>query len=131
MTSRPNRGQLAKGVDLFNRARFFEAHEVLEDLWRSAPKDHVVRRHLQGMVQLAVAFHHESTGNHVGAGSVLARALRNLSGAESSLAELDFVRLRGELALWQRNFIGDGPRPKPPRITVMTTNARSQISSCP
>ncbi|MHC4822048.1 MAG: DUF309 domain-containing protein, partial [Planctomycetota bacterium] len=25
--------ELARGVDLFNRGEFFEAHEVVEDLW--------------------------------------------------------------------------------------------------
>jgi hypothetical protein len=58
------------------------------------------------MVQLAVAFHHESTGNHEGARSVLDRALRNLNGADSSFPDLDLDRLRAELALWQR-FLND------------------------
>lgn len=74
----------ARGVELFNHAHFFDAHEVLEDLWRPIPPDAPLRRHLQGMVQLAVAFHHESTGNYVGARSVLSRALRNLNGVENS-----------------------------------------------
>ena len=26
-----------EGAELFNRAEFFEAHEVLEDIWRAAP----------------------------------------------------------------------------------------------
>lgn len=54
------------------------------------------------MVQLAVAFHHQSTGNHVGAHSVLERAVRNLIGADSSFPDLDLDRLRAELALWRR-----------------------------
>ena len=61
MTMPPNHPDLARGVDLFNRARFFDAHEELEDVWRSVPGDCPSRRHIQGMVQLAVAFHHEST----------------------------------------------------------------------
>jgi len=68
---------LRKGITLFNRGQFFEAHEVLEDLWRAAaPAD---KKFLQGLTQLAVAFHHHSTGNLVGCRSVMARALRNLS----------------------------------------------------
>src|SRR5258708_31879446 len=54
------------------------------------------------MVQLAVAFHHASTGNLVGARSVLKRALRNLNGADSSFPELDLDRLRSDLAPWQQ-----------------------------
>ena len=113
-----NKTHLNRGVDLFNRAHFFDAHEVLEDVWRSIPRDgprdgprvrpsrgHLrlhLRLHLQGMVQLAVAFHHASAGNLVGARSVLERAMRNLNGADSSFPDLDLERLRAELALWRR-----------------------------
>ena len=99
-----------RGLDLFNRAHFFDAHEALEDVWRFLPRDRPSRRHLrlhvQGLVQLAVAFHHESTGNHVGARSVLERALRNLNGADSSFPEIDFDRLRAELMTW-RKYLDD------------------------
>jgi predicted metal-dependent hydrolase len=97
-----NNTELNRGVSLFNRAHFFDAHEVLEDVWRPLPRDRPLRRHLQGMVQLAVAFHHQSKGNHVGARSVLERALRNLNGANTSFPHLDLDRLRSELAPWQR-----------------------------
>lgn len=94
-----------RGLDLFNRAHFFDAHEALEDVWRSLPRAPSARQrlrvHVQGMVQLAVAFHHQSTGNYVGAGSVLQRAMRNLKGADRSFPHLDFDRLRVELANWQ------------------------------
>src|SRR6267154_5847014 len=91
-----------RGLTLFNSGRFFDAHEALEDVWREAPRYSRVRRHLQGLVQLAVAFHHQSTGNLVGARSVLERALRNLSGAEESFPALDFDLLRAELTPWRR-----------------------------
>jgi hypothetical protein len=58
------------------------------------------------MVQLAVAFHHESTGNYVGARSVLERAIRNLNGADNSFPEIDFDRLRAELMPW-RKYLDD------------------------
>jgi predicted metal-dependent hydrolase len=104
MTVRPNDhdADFNRGIDLFNRAHFFDAHEVLEDVWRSAPGGQPLRLYLQGVVQLAVAFHHESTGNNLGARSVLERALRNLKGAESSLPEVDLDRLRADLAPWRR-----------------------------
>jgi predicted metal-dependent hydrolase len=130
-----------RGIDLFNRAHFFDAHEVLEDVWRSVSRDQPLRRHLQGMVQLAVAFHHESTGNHIGARSVLERALRNLNGADPSFPDIDLERLRADLAPWRRYLdnsanasnarvhlqdsmredVRDEPAPKPvalPKITL-------------
>ena len=101
MTTLPNKTEFNRGLDLFNRAHFFDAHEVLEDVWRALPRDRPLRRHLQGMVQLAVAFHHQSKGNHVGARSVLERAVRNISGADISFPDLDLDRLRAQLEIWQ------------------------------
>jgi predicted metal-dependent hydrolase len=117
MTVSPNSEDLNKGLDLFNRAHFFDAHEALEDVWRSIPRDgpgnrpscRHLRLHTQGLVQLAVAFHHQSKGNHVGARSVLERALRNLNGADNSFPDLDLDRLRVELAPWQQ-FLDDPER---------------------
>jgi predicted metal-dependent hydrolase len=102
MPAPPSHGNLNDGLKLFNRGRFFDAHEVLEDVWRSLPRDQPARRHLQGLVQLAVAFHHQSTGNFVGARSVMERALRNLTGADRSFPELDLQRLREDLGIWRR-----------------------------
>lgn len=92
--------RLGQALSLFNEGRFFDAHEALEDLWRDAPKNTPARRHLQGLVQLAVAFHHHSTGNCVGALSVLKRGLRNLDGANKSLPALNMSRLEIQLERW-------------------------------
>jgi uncharacterized protein len=89
------------GVAPFNSGRFFEAHEVLEDVWREAPRHGQLRQNLQALVQLAVAFHHQSTGNLDGARSVLERALRNLKGAEDSFPELDMESLQASLSPWR------------------------------
>jgi uncharacterized protein len=78
--------ELARGIELFNEEHFFEAHEVLEDVWRDAPS--AEKRFLQGLVQLAVAFHHHSTGNRVGSHSVMARALGNISSHPEGLHNL-------------------------------------------
>ncbi len=67
-----------KGIEHFNCGEFFEAHEVWEDVWRAidSPRE---KRFVQGLIQVAVALHHHSTGNHVGAESLLRRATRNLA----------------------------------------------------
>ena len=120
-----------RGLNLFNAAHFFEAHEALEDVWREAPRHTHLRRHLQGIVQLAVAFHHQATGNDTGARSVLERALRNLDGAEESFPELDLNLLRSSLRAWREHLAdvrssapssahqADGPaRPELPQILL-------------
>ena len=124
MTMPPKHDDFTRGLDLFNRAHFFDAHEALEDVWRAldrdGPRDRpsppYLRRHIQGMVQLAVAFHHESKGNYVGARSVLERAMRNLDGADGSFPDLDLDPLRAELADWRKHLSGVAPRPKLPQI---------------
>ena len=45
--------QFSLGVELLNRGEFYDAHEVLEDVWRAAPEPE--RRFLQGLMQVAVA----------------------------------------------------------------------------
>jgi predicted metal-dependent hydrolase len=114
MTMPPGNEDIKRGLDLFNNGHFFDAHEVLEGVWRSIPRDQPgdgpslqqLRRQVQGMVQLAVAFHHVSTGNRVGARSVLERAVQNLDGADSSFPELDLGQMRAELAPW-REYLDD------------------------
>lgn len=112
---------------LFNSARFFDAHEAFEDLWREAPHDAPLRLHLQGLVQLAVAFHHQSTGNLEGACSVLERAIRNLNGAEESIPELDLERLRAELSPWRECLAknlpkAERPHPELPKLLLRHSN---------
>ena len=99
------------GLTLFNAGQFFDAHEALEDIWREAPRESRVRRHLQGLVQLAVAFHHQSTRNLVGARSVLRRALKNLEGAEESFPELDWAKLGLSLEAWREYLEHSGDAP--------------------
>jgi predicted metal-dependent hydrolase len=66
-----------RGMELFNAGRYFDAHEVWEDLWREMHgRDKLL---VQALVQSAVALHHASTGNYVGAKSVMERAIRNMA----------------------------------------------------
>ena len=85
-----------RGLDLFNRGEFFEAHEVLEDVWRAAPEQE--RKFLQGLIQVAVALHHHSQGNIVGARSVLARARKNLACYPGKFAGVYLAELCAALA---------------------------------
>jgi predicted metal-dependent hydrolase len=123
------------GLALFNSGRFFDAHEALEDVWREAPRHSRLRRHLQGLVQLAVAFHHQSRGNLVGAQSVLERAVRNLDGAQESFPEVDWDRLRTSLKPWraylaeaQRNVVDsslDSLQPALPKILLRSRRGKA------
>jgi len=109
-----DREALYKGIKLFNGSQFFEAHEVLEDVWRVAPA--AERKFLQGLIQLAVGLHHYSTGNVVGAQSLLARAARNLSGYPADFAEIRLDILRRAVFGWQTALEHGVPPPPLPRL---------------
>jgi len=66
----------------FNRREFFDAHEVLEELWQTYGGPD--RTFYQGLIQVAVALEHRQRGNLRGARGVLASARRRLEpyGAE-------------------------------------------------
>src|SRR5207247_10755690 len=106
--------RFAEGIKLFNSAEFFEAHEVLEDVWRAAPA--AEKRFLQGLIQVAVALHHYSKENRVGTRSLLARARRNLSGYPDEFGGSDLKSLMESLALWQEALEDGQPVPPLPRI---------------
>jgi uncharacterized protein len=56
--------------------RAFDAHEVLELLWRAAPDEE--RDLYQGLVHVAVAVYQDERGNPVGRTRQLEKALRRL-----------------------------------------------------
>jgi predicted metal-dependent hydrolase len=105
-----------RGVDLFNRAEFFDAHEVLEDVWRAAPG--AEKKFLQGLIQIAVALHHHTRGNLVGARSLLKRAARNLAGYPETFAGINLASLLDSLADWERALAGGEPTPPLPKFVV-------------
>ncbi|MBZ5599857.1 MAG: DUF309 domain-containing protein [Acidobacteriia bacterium] len=105
-----------RGVDLFNSAEFFDAHEVLEDVWRAAPP--AERKFLQGLIQVAVALHHHTRGNLVGARSLLQRAAKNLAGYPENFAGIQLRDLLGSLADWERALAEGKPAPPLPRFVV-------------
>ena len=107
--------ELRRGIDLFNRGEFFEAHEVLEDVWRAAPHDY--KKFLQGIVQLAVAFHHHSTGNVVGMQSVMERGMKNIADHPKDCCGLQVSKLMKSFASW-REAIDNGSELFSPHIDV-------------
>jgi len=68
---------LERGLELIRAGAYFEAHEELEDEWREAPPEE--RDFLQGLVHVAVAWHHAGRDNNPGCERQLAKAARRLS----------------------------------------------------
>jgi len=78
---------LKAGLDLFNEGRYFEAHEVWEDLWRISEGDE--KGFYQGLIQAAVGLHHLERHNAAGARSQLTKAIRNLTAHGNSAGPID------------------------------------------
>jgi predicted metal-dependent hydrolase len=106
--------QYRRGISLFNNAKFFDAHEALEDVWRAAPLEN--KKFLQGLIQAAVAFHHYSTGNRVGMRSVLERAIKNLAQPAGSFGRIQLASLLHSLVQWREALDHPSPVPPLPRI---------------
>jgi len=62
---------------------YFEVHELLEPAWFRAPEP--TRTALQGLIQVAVAFHHLENGNREGARSLLTLGVAKVADAGSAL----------------------------------------------
>lgn len=69
---------LDRAVALFDDARFFEAHEFLEFVWKHAEVDPGDRNFWKGVTQVAVGFVHVQRGNDSGALTLLGRAADHL-----------------------------------------------------
>jgi hypothetical protein len=104
------------GIDLFNQEKFFDAHEVLEDVWREAAEPE--RKFLQGLIQVAVAFHHHTRRNVVGCLSLLTRGGRNLSLYDSPHGGVDVATLLLLLNEWKDAIASGSTVPAFPKLQV-------------
>ena len=85
----------AAGIRLFNRGKFFEAHEIWEEEWKQAKGDE--RIFYQGIIQAAVALLHVDRGNYAGAISVYLKSRTKLDQFPSVWMGIDLDRFRSEL----------------------------------
>jgi len=106
-----------RGIQLFNREEFYDAHEVWEDVWREAEGRE--KKFLQGLIQVAVAFHHHSTGNVTGARSLLGRAEKNLAGYPEEFLGIGVADLLESLTKWQAVLSSGGTKPTFPQLHMI------------
>ena len=96
---------LREGVRLFNEERFWEAHEVLEEIWHPARGED--RNLIQGLILTAAAFVHYQKDEASVCISILGRALEKL-GPANDFRDLNVRRLTSEI----RKMINEkGPYP--------------------
>jgi predicted metal-dependent hydrolase len=91
-------GELAEGLRCYRGCEFFAAHEHWEAVWLAAQEPE--KTFLQGLIQVAAAFHHFRRGNREGTGSLLRNALRRLDSYPEVFAGLAVAPLREEIRSW-------------------------------
>lgn len=85
------RQALAEAAALFDARLDFEVHELLEPFWMAAQGP--AREALQGLIQVAVGYHHLAGGNVPGARSLLAEGSAKLFGQRLEGLDLDTFAL--------------------------------------
>ena len=65
-----------EGIHDFNARKFWEAHEAWETIWLVAESD--VEQFLQGLIQVAAAYHHIQRGTYRGAIRLIDAGLKRL-----------------------------------------------------
>src|SRR4051812_34142365 len=90
---------LDRGLALFNRCEFYEAHELWEDAWTDAQLDD--RRLLQGLIQVAAAFFKLQTGMPTGTVKLLEKAEGHLRQLPAEFYGLDLAALLASVGRWR------------------------------
>ncbi len=80
-----------RGLEEFNKEAFFEAHEVLEDLWHEYRDTD--RTFIQGLIQIAAAFYHVQSHNLKGAVSQFAKGNEKLTHYVPTYCNVGVARL--------------------------------------
>ena len=98
---------LHKAVEQFNTGLFWDCHETLEDLWLVTP--YPLRHFYQGVLKIAVGFHHSDRHNVRGCRNKLSEGLRLLKVFTPSFLGVDTEALAVETDRWLQ-LVSRGPR---------------------
>ena len=87
-----------RGIEQFNSGHFFDAHETWEEIWLRSPEPD--KTFLQGIIQVAAAFHHHSRSNPRGARSLLEAGLARLDRFPDAHRGIALAALRAGALAW-------------------------------
>jgi hypothetical protein len=111
-----------RGLAHFNARRFFEAHEVWEEIW--LVENEPEKTFLQGIIQIAAAFHHYLRENPDGAESLLAAGIVKISRFPDDYYGLAVENLRVAAKWWARS-LGQSKKPDDHEIPVILRSSNS------
>jgi predicted metal-dependent hydrolase len=112
---------LARGIELFNRGEFFQAHEVWEEAW--TPERDPRRRFLQSLIHVAVGSYHATRGNPEGACRQLRKALRKMQPFVPEYESVNTERLSRDARVLLETVEAGATVAAYPRIEGGTMNA--------
>jgi uncharacterized protein len=98
MPTSEHQEKFRQGVEQFNSRHFFEAHETWEEIWLGSPEPE--KTFLQGIIQIAAAFHHYTRGNTQGTRTLLEAGLRRLERFPDVHNQLALEALRAAARTW-------------------------------
>ncbi len=104
------------GLQAFNTGHFYEAHEHWEEVWLETANPE--KMFLQGLIQVAAAYHHYSRENLLGTRNLLREGLLKLDRFPGVHGGLEIETLRQAVREWLAALnAGEIPKSgKPPRI---------------
>ncbi len=105
-----------KGLEAFNSGHFYDAHEHWEEVWLETLDPE--KMFLQGLIQVAAAFHHYSRANRQGTQNLLQAGLAKIERFPHAHRGLELEPLRVAVRRWLAALEGgeDPAKEKIPRI---------------
>ena len=100
-----------RGIEHFNAREFWDAHESWEEIWLAAESD--VEQFLQGLIQVAAAYHHLKRGTFSGGVRLFDAGLRRLQSFPPGFCDLDrqsMETLAREHRLWAAERLSEEKR---------------------
>jgi uncharacterized protein len=104
--------QYLEGIEHFNAGRYFDAHEVWEEVWLRASGD--TKLFYQMLIQAAVALHHYERGNARGARGMHANVTEKLERLPAVFMSLDLVNFSRQFRASLSELIENNNEAAPP-----------------
>ncbi|HEX4966743.1 MAG TPA: DUF309 domain-containing protein [Thermoanaerobaculia bacterium] len=123
LTPEERRRLFLHGIELFNGGRFYDSHEVWEDVWRSTTPE--PKNLFQGLIQIAAALHQFLDLHRQEApGRTLAKARIRLEPFAPIACGLDIEALLEDVRVWEEWLVAkEGELPPVPVVRVVDAAA--------
>jgi len=112
------------GIEQFNRRRYFDSHEVWEDLWIG--ENGPARLFYKGLIQAAVALYHLSRSNAHGASKLLRGAQEYLERYRPWYLGLDVEDFLAAMQCCIDNALANGLRIDPSLLPTIDLRPRTE-----